>query len=104
MESLGAGVFRLTVSGSNTGLLPTMSEMGRTTRQPHPVQLKIELPGGAKFAQQASARTSLNPIKGGGREEHTWLIVAPKGGQAKLRAWSPSVGMHETNIELKEAK
>ncbi len=101
---LGAGVYRVTVAVSNTSFLPTMSEMGRTTRQPHPVQLKIDLPAGAKFAQQASARTSLNPIKGGGREEHTWLILAPKGGAAKVRAWSPSVGAHETNIELKEAK
>ena len=43
---LGAGVYRVKVHVVNAGYLPTMAAMGTTSREPFPLQIKIELPAG----------------------------------------------------------
>ncbi len=97
----GSNVFRVKATVINTGYLPSMSEMGRITRQPLPLQLAIELPRDATVIQGAP-RTQLNVLKGnGGAAEHTWLIHAPTAGGARVKVWSSSVGEHGVEIELK---
>ena len=103
-EPNGPGVYRVTVTVINHGYLPTMSEMGRISRQLNPLQLAIELPEGASLVQGAP-RTQLDVIKGkGGTAEHVYLVKAAKGLSAKLKVWSPSVGEYETTITLKEGE
>ncbi len=101
VEPLGANVLRVKATVINTGYLPSMSEMGRITRQPLPLQLAIELPKDATVIQ-GTPRTQLAVLKGnGGTDEHTWLIHAPTGGSARVKVWSSSVGEHGVEIELK---
>jgi hypothetical protein len=101
IEALAANVFRVKATVMNTGYLPTMSEMGRITRQPLPLQLAIDLPKDATIIG-GDPRTQLPVLKGnGGKHEHTWLIQAPTGGGARVKVWSASVGDHGKEIELK---
>ena len=104
IEALGGNVYRVKATVVNTGYLPSMSEMGRITRQPLPLQLAIELPKDATIIQ-GTPRTQVNVLKGnGGTDEHTWLIQAPTAGLAKVKLWSASVGEHTVEIELKATK
>ncbi|MEX2215866.1 MAG: M14 family metallopeptidase [Phycisphaeraceae bacterium] len=106
VEALGgdAGVYRVTVTVINHGYLPTMSEMGRISRQLNPLQLAIDLPEGAKLVQGAP-RTQIDVLKGRGEKaEHVYLVRAAKDSSAKLRVWSASVGEHSVMITFKEGE
>lgn len=101
VEPLGANVYRVKATVMNTGFLPSMSEMGRISRQPLPLQIAIELPKDATVIQ-GTPRKELSVLKGnGGKDEHTWLIHAPTAGSARVKVWSPSVGSHDVEIHLK---
>jgi len=93
-EPLGAGVWRITVTAVNLGYLPTVSQMGSTTGEPHPLQAALELPQGVRLLT-GHPRTRLPTLPGrGGKAEVTWLVSAPQGKEHRLavRVWSPSVG------------
>jgi len=105
-ESLGGGVWRVTVAVVNRGYLPTMSQMGETTRQPHKLQIELQLPQGASLAA-GHPRLQLPVLAGhGGKAEQTWLVVLANAKSATLRArvWSPSVGSQMKKITLAETK
>ena len=103
-EPLGRGVWRVTAVVANEGRLPTVSEMGRITGQPHPLQIRLELPDGVSLVT-GHARVSLPGLAGnGGRTEQSWLIAAgdlKETGLATLRVrvWSPSVGTTVKRVE-----
>ncbi len=106
VEPLGEGVWRVTAVVVNRGYLPTMSQMGRTTREPQPLQAQIELPKGASLVTW-HPRVQLPVLAGrGGKVEQTWWVRAPqaKPGTLRLRVWSPSVGTAVKKIELAETK
>jgi hypothetical protein len=101
-ESLGANVWRVTVAVVNEGRLPTMSEMGRINRRPHPVQVEIIMPRGVELVT-GHPRSQVPPLGAeGGRTERTWLVLAPseKTIAVQVRAWSPSVGSVSRSVEL----
>ena len=101
-ETLEAGVWRVTVSVVNQGRLPSMSEMGRVTGQPQPVQLELRLPKGFSLLT-GHPRHRIGPLAGeGGRAERTWLVVGPKDRRPtiRVRAWSPSVGGQSKSLSL----
>ena len=50
-EALGGGVYRITAEVANLGYLPTMSAMGRRSRQAYPLQISLELPVGVDILQ-----------------------------------------------------
>jgi hypothetical protein len=103
VEPLGGGVFRVTTEVINEGYLPTMPAIGQTTGEPHPLQVEIVLPAGAKLVT-GHARTQLDPLAGsGGKTERVWLVLAGAGAeqQAQIKVWSPSVGADKKSIELK---
>jgi len=105
-EPLGGGVWRVTATLLNRGLLPTVSEMGRISRQPHPLQIAVELPEGASLVT-GHARVELPPLAGGGgKAEQSWLVrVGAKHRPAllRVRAWSPSVGSAGRKLRLPKA-
>lgn len=106
VEPLGEGVWRVTAVVVNRGYLPTMSQMGRTTREPQPLQAQLELPKGTSLVTW-HPRVQLPPLPGrGGKVEQTWWVRAPraKPGTLRLRVWSPSVGRVVKKIELAETK
>jgi hypothetical protein len=104
VRSLGAGVFRVTAKVTNTGYLPTMSDMGRISREAYPMQLRLALPARATLVQ-GSARTRLDRLSGnGGNASYTWLVRLPAGSPTTVTCTvnSPSVGSHAVTGELKE--
>ena len=102
VESLGEGVFRLKVTVTNTGYLPTMPAMGKLSQQAYPLMLALELPKGAKLIT-GTRRTALEPIAGGGTIEKTWLLrlSEDKSKNVKITVTAPAVGSTEKTIELK---
>jgi hypothetical protein len=103
VEPLGGGVFRVTAKVLNTGYLPTMSAMGKLSRWPNILQMKLSLPEGAKLIT-SSVRVAVEPLAGnGGGKAHSWLVnlADAKETKAAVRAWSAGVGSDEKAIELK---
>ena len=116
-EPLGRNVWRVTAVVSNEGHLPTVSEMGRITGEPHPLQIRLELPKGVSLVS-GHARAELPPLAGeGGRTERTWLVAlaesvqgdnplfrgrgqSPGPASLRVRVWSPSVGTTVRRVEL----
>ncbi|RMF86695.1 MAG: hypothetical protein D6741_21570, partial [Planctomycetota bacterium] len=73
-ESLGGGLFRLTVEIVNSGELPTMSAMGKTSGRPYPVRVVLNLPERVDLVR-GQRRELLSPIPArGGRTKLEWLI------------------------------
>jgi murein tripeptide amidase MpaA len=106
VEPLGGGVWRVTVVVLNEGYLPTMSKMGKTTGEPYPLQVRLELPDGVSLVT-GHARAQLPPLAGsGGKAEQTWLVRGPrdKTTSLRVRAWSPSVGEATRTIKLAKQK
>jgi len=102
-KPLGGGVWRVEATLVNRGFLPTVSEMGRISRQPHPVQIALDLPEGASLVT-GYARVQVSPLSGGGgKAERSWLVrVGANEGPVvlRVRAWSPSVGSTERKLRL----
>jgi hypothetical protein len=48
-EPLGSDVWRVTAAVVNEGVLPTVSEMGRLTRDPQRLQIELALPNGIEL-------------------------------------------------------
>ena len=92
-EPLGEGVWRVKATVLNQGFLPTVSEMGRITGEPLPLQAALELPKAAALVT-GHARVQLPTLAGsGGKAEPTWLVRASERGETpvRLRVWSLSV-------------
>ncbi len=103
VESLGGGVYRITGAAVNTGFLPTMSEMGRISGTPYPLQAELLLPEGVTFIQN-TPRREIAPLAGsGGKAELLWLVRAgdDKPVAGKIVVHAPAVGRVEAAIELK---
>jgi hypothetical protein len=105
-ESLGGGVYRITATVVNTGFLPTMSEMGRISGTPYPLQAELQLPDGVTFIQN-TPRREISPLSGsGGKAELLWLVRAgdDKPVTGKIVVYAPAVGRAESAIELRSEK
>ncbi len=100
VDDLGDGVHRVRVTIANLGYLPTQSEMGKTTREPYPLQIRIDLPKGSSLVT-GSVRTQLAPPAGnGGKVEHTWIVAAAHD-SATITVWAPSLGSDSKTVLLK---
>ena len=101
-EPLGSGVWRVTAAVVNRGRLPTMSRMGRTSRQLQGLQMQITLPRGASLVT-GYTRVGISTLApDGGRQEKIWLVTAPSGKPAsvRIRVWSPLAGSQVKSIKL----
>ncbi len=102
-ESLGAGIYRMTVVVLNEGYLPTFPRMGEISRQPQPVQLALDLPKGAQVLNGPS-RVRVPTLAGrGGRHEHVFLVRLrrEKPTTVPIRVWAPAVGHVTRQVELR---
>lgn len=103
VESLGSGLFRIRLKVANTGYLPTMSEMGATTRAVAPLTYEWTLPEGTVWLQ-GTPRGTVERLTGlTGQTELEWLVRVPgdKPIAADFLVSSPSVGRTATKVELK---
>jgi len=101
-EPLGSGVWRVTADVVNEGRLPTVSQMGRITREHHRLQMEISLPRGVSLVTGHN-RVDIGVLAAeGGRAEKTWLVQAPaeKPVSLRIRVWSPSVGSQVNSVKL----
>ncbi|MGL4465705.1 MAG: hypothetical protein ACRC1K_26440, partial [Planctomycetia bacterium] len=106
VESLGAGVHRLSLRVVNRGFLPTVSEMGQKTKAPHPLQYEWKLADGQKLLV-GPPRGKLPKLDGnGGETRRSWLLAAPgdEPADVKVEVYSPSVGRVETTVRLTPKK
>jgi hypothetical protein len=91
-ESLGSGLFRLTVEVANDGYLPTSSEVGRRVRMPRPVRVDL-VPGDGREIISGRRTQLLDPIPGGGSStELTWVVRGATGDRMTVTADSPAAG------------
>jgi hypothetical protein len=98
VEDLGEGVHRITATVANVGYLPTMSEMGKSTGKPYPLQVKLDLAKGSLVT--GTTRTRLDPLAGSAKSERSWLVTGAKG-KATVTVWSPSVGSDSKGVEIR---
>jgi hypothetical protein len=102
-ESVGAGLYRVTLLVMNEGQLPTFPSMGNLSDHAIPLQVTLTLPEGVKLLT-GRARQQLAPIAGsGGYEKLEWLIhvANPATNKIQIRAAAPAVGEASTELELK---
>lgn len=97
-EPLGDGVTRVSATVVNSGYLPTLLEMGQTSRTPVDVKAELVLSGGQSVA--AGRRVQLlGPIAGnGGSKELTWIVAGR--GNITLKVGGPMTGALERTITL----
>ena len=102
VESLGAGVYRITTSVSNQGYLPTVSKMGERSRHHQRLQIELTLPDGAKLVQGV-ARRDVPRLAKHKKHETVWLIQLDdkKDSTVTVRVWSPAAGEARQIVELK---
>lgn len=100
-ESLGEGVYRITAKLVNSGALPTVSEMGATTRVPYPLQMTIELPAGGVLVTGRQRERLPRLLGGGGNIERSWVVSVAGGGSIVIKAGSPSVGAASATVAVK---
>ncbi|MAY74025.1 MAG: hypothetical protein CMJ31_04725, partial [Phycisphaerae bacterium] len=89
---------RVTVSLTNTGVLPTVNAIGRKTRRLAPTVIELEavserLVGGERVQR-------FDSIAGGETVYAEWLVVAGDGGGLTARVRSPRFGDREIGIEV----
>ncbi len=91
-ESLGSGLFRITVEVANDGYLPTSSKVGDMVRMPRPV--RVVLDAGKGHALVSGRRYQLlDPISGSGSSaELTWVVRGSPGDRMSVTAESPAAG------------
>lgn len=97
-EALGDGLTRVRATVVNTGYLPTLLAMGKTSQVPLDVKAELVLAKGQTVATGRRVQL-LGPIAGnGGSKELTWVITGR--GAVGLRIGGPMTGGIERSIEL----
>jgi hypothetical protein len=103
VEPQGAGVHRISCEVINSGYLPTMSDMGKTSGAAYPLQIELQLPEGTKFLK-GTPRSEVDRLAGrGGKAEVAWLVrtADAKPANGTIAVYAPAVGRTELAIELK---
>jgi hypothetical protein len=100
VESLGDGLFRVSVTIVNEGWLPTVTSMGERDRRAKPTRLELD-PGKATLVQGEKRHTWTRIEGGGGRREVKWLLRGAAGTDVKLELWSERAGDDERAVTLR---
>jgi hypothetical protein len=100
-ESLGSGLFRITVEVANDGYLPTSSTVGDMVRMPRPVRVELAAGDGRTIVSGRHFQL-LKPISGSGTgTELTWVVRASSGDRMTLTAESPAAGHATLTFNLR---
>jgi hypothetical protein len=98
VESLDAGIYRVTTRLVNSGYLPTLSAMGELTGVPYPLQLELKLPPGAALVTGRPRELLPRIAGGGGSLERSWIVRGS--GALTITAASPSIGAAAATVNL----
>ena len=98
VESLGAGVYRVTVVATNRGKIPTHSEIGRNVKGHTAFLIRTKLGNGQKLAMGSPTTFVNQPIKGGESYSQTFLIHGK--GTTQFEVGNPATGMRSVSVTL----
>jgi hypothetical protein len=96
-EELGKGVYRLTADITNTGIMPTVSELGERSRWVKKTVVRLETGRDQQVLGGKSVEV-LTAVEGGKKETRSWLIRGR--GEVKLRAGAENTGFKEISVKL----
>jgi hypothetical protein len=100
-ESLGSGLFRITVEVANDGYLPTSSKVGDMVRMPRPVRVVLDAEKGHDLVSGRRYQL-LDPISGSGTGvELTWVVRGSSGDHMSVTAESPAAGHASLTFTLR---
>lgn len=100
VETVGEGVWRVSIEVANDGVLPTTTALGARMRNPRGVRVDLEARGATILS--GAAVQLLGPIEGGGHSSRLeWTIAAPRGTTLQLTAGSPVSGSATQTISLR---
>ncbi len=98
IENLGGKVYRVTLTATNEGKIPTHSEIGRLVKGHNAFLIKTKLGGGQKLLMGTPTTFINEPIKGGQRVTQTFLISGT--GTAQFELGNPATGMRTVSVNL----
>jgi hypothetical protein len=97
----GGGVFTIKVDVENTGLFPTSTQHGQTSRSVGPTLLQIQVDAD-DILTGADKTTSVGRLSGSGtRESVTWVIQGQPGAQVEIRLRSQKAGTDTATVTLR---
>jgi hypothetical protein len=100
-ESLGSGLFRITVEVANDGYLPTSSKVGDMVRMPRPVRVALDAGKGHDLVSGRHFQL-LDPISGSGSgSELSWVVRGSSGDRMSVTAESPAAGHASLTFTLR---
>ena len=100
-ESLGSGLFRITVEVANDGYLPTTSALGARVQMPRRVRVALDLGKGRDLVSGKRFQL-LAPIPGSGNDiELTWVVRGAAGDRMTITAESPAAGHATMTVTLR---
>src|SRR5690606_21022255 len=116
VESLGADLYKVTVTVQNTGFLPTyVSEQGRKVGINKPVKLEVDLPDGAQLvagkreqelghldgrANQYESVSFYQAYPIASRALAEWVVRDSNAGTVTVKAECPKAGTISIDLEL----
>ena len=98
VESLGGGVYRVTVVATNKGKIPTHSEIGRNVKGHTAFLIRTKLGNGQKLAMGSPTTYVNQPVKGGESYSQTFLIHGK--GTTQFEVGNPATGMRTVSVNL----
>ncbi len=99
-ESLGDGVWRITVEVANLGALPTTTAVAARLRQPR--RIRIDFDAGSTTLLSGRPVQLIGAIDGGGRSErYQWTVAGRAGETVSVTAGSPVTGSDTQSITLR---
>jgi hypothetical protein len=100
-ESLGSGLYRITIEVANDGYLPTSSKVGDMVRMPRPVRVVLDAGKGRDLVSGRRYQL-LDPISGSGSgAELTWVVRGSPGDRMSVTAESPAAGHASLTFTLR---
>jgi hypothetical protein len=100
-ESLGSGLYRITIEVANDGYLPTSSKVGDMVRMPRPVRVELDAGKGHDIVSGRRFQL-LDPISGSGSgTELTWVVRGSSGARMSVTAESPAAGHASLTFPLR---
>lgn len=100
-KELGAGVWRVTATAGNTGLLPTHTKHAVRTRTWLPVRLRLSLPSGAALVSGHNQASSERLMPGSGTLKGEWVVRAPRGARLVVEALSQNAGTDRKELTIR---
>ena len=100
-ESLGSGLYRITVEVANDGYLPTTSALGARVQMPRRVRVALDA-GKGRTIVSGKRFQLLDPIPGSGNDaELTWVVRGAAGDRMTITAESPAAGHATMTVTLR---